>query len=375
MEQRITALHLRGIILPGDLRSDIFVVNGRITFEPVDDAKTVLNGGYIIPGLVDMHAHLALASPAPPDAPPEEQIRASARAQLEAGVMVVREPGGPNRLSAGIGPHEGLPRIYTAGRLLAPPGRYFPGLARWVTEAELPDAVEEEARASGAWAKVIGDWPGADGRMRPNYAPRTLAEAARRAHAVGARIAIHSTTAAATEAAIQARFDSIEHAEGLQDDHIAEMARRGIALVPTLTILPMLPEFVAGWGLTRPETQAMIAAIGRHADMVGRAAEAGVLVLAGTDAGMGPHGMIAEEIRRLLEAGLSPETALGAGSWSARRFLGLPGIEEGAPADLIAYEEDPRDNLRSLPKPVLRILDGQPISARRPLSVAARSAH
>jgi imidazolonepropionase-like amidohydrolase len=365
---------LRGTILPEDRKSDIFVVNGQITFQPVDDAKTVLHDGYILPGLVDMHAHLALASPAPPGAPPGEQVRASARAQLDTGVLVVREPGSPNRLSIGIGPHEGLPRVYTAGRLLAPPGRYFPGLARWITEAELPDAAEEEARASGAWAKVIGDWPGSDGRMRPNYAPQALAEAARRVHACGARIAIHATSEAAIEAAVEADFDSIEHGLGLRDDHIAEMARRGIAFVPTLTILPMLPEVVAGWGLSPPETRAMLAAIGRHADVARRAAESGVLVLAGTDAGMGPHGMIGEEMRCLREAGLSPEAALAAGSWSARRFLGLPGIEEGAPADLVAYSEDPRENPRSLPKPLLCILEGRPIPAREPLSATVRLA-
>ena len=58
------ALHLRGIILPEGRSHDIFVVDGRFTFKPVDDAQTILYGGYIIPGLVDVHAHLSLASPA-----------------------------------------------------------------------------------------------------------------------------------------------------------------------------------------------------------------------------------------------------------------------------------------------------------------------
>jgi imidazolonepropionase-like amidohydrolase len=238
----------------------------------------------------------------------------------------------------------------------------------------LPNAAEEEAHASGAWAKVIGDWPGSDGKMHLSYKPQTLAEAARRVHALGARIAIHATAAQTIDAAIGAGFDSVEHAQGLRDDHITEMANRAITLVPTLTILPMLPEVVTGWGLTRAETQVMLAAIERHPEMTRRAGEAGVLVLAGTDAGMGPHGLVGEEIRYLLEAGLPPDMALAAGSWAARRFLGLPGIEEGAPADLIAYSQDPRDNLAPLPKPVLCILDGRPIHARQPLSAVARPA-
>jgi imidazolonepropionase-like amidohydrolase len=355
-------LHLRAVLLPEGVERDLFVADGRITFEPPDAATTVLDGGYLVPGLADAHAHLGLASPAPPDAPPEERVRASARAQLDAGVLAIREPGGPDHASTGIGPHEGLPRVSTGGRFLTPPGTYFPGLAREVPEEALSDAAEEEARVSGAWAKVIGDWVGPEGRMRPNFRPATLAEAARRVHAVGARIAIHASTPEAIEAAIEAGFDSIEHGIGLRDDHIAAMVARGIALVPTLTILPALPEFVDGLGLAPTASEAMLSAVERHPEMARRAAEAGVPVLAGTDAGMGPHGMIREEIRRLLAAGLPQETALAAGSWAARRFLGLPGLEEGAPADLVAYPDDPRDDPEVLARPALRVLDGHPIS-------------
>jgi imidazolonepropionase-like amidohydrolase len=353
------ALHLRGVMLPQGITRDVFVVQGCFTFRPPDDASTVLDGGYLLPGLVDAHAHLGLASPAPPDAPPEERARASARAQLAAGVLAIREPGGPNRASAGIGPHEGLPRVVTGGRFLAPPGTYFPGLAREVADEDLPAAAEDEARASGAWAKVIGDWVGRDGRMQPNYRTATLAEAARRVHAAGARIAIHAITPEAIEAAIEAGFDSIEHGQGLRDDHIAAMAARGIALVPTLTILPALPAVVAELGLAPAGRAAMLSAVARHPEMARRAAAAGVLVLAGTDAGMGPHGMVREEIRYLLDAGMPPETALAAGSWAARRFLGLPGIEEGGPADLVAYPDDPRGDPAVLTRPSLRMLDGR----------------
>ena len=64
-------------------------------------------------------------------------------------------------------------------------------------------------------------------------------------------------------------------------------------------------------------------------------------MLAGTDAGMGPHGLIRHEVELMIAAGLDAQTALGAASWTARRWLGLPGIEEGAPADLVAFREDP----------------------------------
>ena len=68
--------------------------------------------------------------------------------------------------------------------------------------------------------------------------------------------------------------------------------------------------------------------------------------------------MVRREIGLLLLSGLSSEAALAAGSWRARDFLRLPGLEEGAPADIVAYSDDPRSNPEVLAHPLLRILDG-----------------
>jgi len=103
-------LHLHGFILPEAIEKDVYVVNGHVTFLPQEHAVTILKAGFILPGLVDVHAHLALASPADARASAEEKVRASALAHLEAGVLAIREPGSPNYHSAKIGPHEGLQR-------------------------------------------------------------------------------------------------------------------------------------------------------------------------------------------------------------------------------------------------------------------------
>jgi imidazolonepropionase-like amidohydrolase len=198
--------------------------------------------------------------------------------------------------------------------------------------------------------------------MLPNYRPETLEEAARRVHALGARIAIHANTPGAIEGAIEAGFDSIEHGWNLQDEYIKAMAARNIALVPTLTLVPGAPHWMPQMGLTPSILRTMLDGAKRQPEMARRAMEAGVLVLAGTDAGMGPHGMIREEIRQLLAAGVPQEKALAAGSWEARRYLGLPGLEEGAPADIVAYPDDPRADPEALARPLLTILDGKVIS-------------
>jgi imidazolonepropionase-like amidohydrolase len=356
------ALHLRGVVLPDGVERDVFVVDGHFTFTEPADAETVFRSGWLIPGLVDAHAHLALYSPAADDATADERVRASAAAQLEAGVLLVREPGSPNHNSIGLGPEHGVPRVITAGRFIAPPGRYIPGLSRSATSAELPDAAEEEARQSGAWVKVVGDFFDADGMLTANYDVDVLTATVRRVHDAGARLAVHATSRAGLDFAVEAGVDSVEHGVGITDAHLEAMAGR-TAFVPTMSIFPHLIDAIRSMGASAAQVELSVPEIERHPDMVRRAAEAGVQVLAGTDAGLLPHGLVADEVRRLFAAGLPAEQALGAASWTARSFLGLPGIEEAAPADLIGFPEDPRANADRLPAPTLRVLDGRLVTS------------
>jgi imidazolonepropionase-like amidohydrolase len=97
--------------------------------------------------------------------------------------------------------------------------------------------------------------------------------------------------------------------------------------------------------------------------VVRAAYEAGVPVFAGTDAGGGiEHGVIADEVRALHAAGLAAEAALAAASWAARAWLGLPCIEEGAPADLVVYDSDPRADLDALRRPQRMLLRGRVVA-------------
>ena len=116
---------------------------------------------------------------------------------------------------------------------------------------------------------------------------------------------------------------------------------------------------VQGVGGGDAAVAAMTAVLDGQGDVVRQAAERGVTVLAGTDAGMFPHGLVGSEIALLLAAGLPPEKALGAGSWAARDYLGLPGIEEGAPADLVVFPDDPREDVDALRRPTFVMLDGR----------------
>lgn len=350
---------IRGTVLPeGDVR-EVYVTGRTFTFDPVDGAEMLLEDVILIPGLVDTHAHLALGSPAPDSAPIAERVAASARAHLDAGVLLVREPGSVDHSSVGVGPRAGLPRTVTAGRFLAPEGRYFPGLAREVTAEELPAAAEEELRASGAWVKVIGDSPLPGPGLVRTFSAEALTEAASRVHAARGRIAIHCSNPEVIQDAIEAGFDSLEHGTGLRADQVEQVAARGIAWVPTRSIEAGIRAMIRGMGWPADEIKNVEKSLDEQPEILCQAVEAGVSVFAGTDAGMGPHGLIRHEIELLGAAGLAPDVALGAASWAARSWLGLPGIEEGAPADLVAFTSDPREDLSMLAKPAAVILDGR----------------
>jgi imidazolonepropionase-like amidohydrolase len=98
-----------------------------------------------------------------------------------------------------------------------------------------------------------------------------------------------------------------------------------------------------------------------HGERIRHAHALGVRILAGTDAGMTPHGVVAQEIRLLHAFGLPARDALAAGSWESRTYLGLPGIEVGARADLVVFPDDPREDLSVLDHPSLILLGGRTV--------------
>src|SRR5699024_8041680 len=77
--------------------------------------------------------------------------------------------------------------------------------------------------------------------------------------------------------------------------------------------------------------------------------DSGVQLLAGTDAGgvLG-HGIIHDEPDEFTRPGSDPVVILDAAIWLPRGSLGVPGLEDGAPADLLVVPRDRRSDLRAL---------------------------
>jgi imidazolonepropionase-like amidohydrolase len=356
----VTALHLSGVVLPEGEHRDVWVRDGRFTFEPVAGAETVSRGGWLLPGLVDAHCHVGIASGG---GHVEDLAAAREQALTEraAGVLALRDCGSPVDTRE-LDEQLDLPRILRAGRHISAPRRYIPGLAVEVEPADLAAEVRTQARRGDGWVKLVGDWIDRGlGDLGPEWPREALDAAIAAAHEEGARVTAHTFGTAALPDLVAAGIDCIEHGTGLTEELIGEMATRGTAVVPTLVNVENFPGFAAAGEEKFPAYASTMRRLYANSGAVVRAAfDAGVPVFAGTDAGGGiAHGVIADEVRALHAAGLPAEAAVAAASWSARAWLGLPCIEEGAPADVVVYETDPRADLDTLQRPQRMVLRGR----------------
>lgn len=354
----MTALSLSSVVLPDGQHQQLWIRDGRISFDPVPGAETVFEGGYVLPGLVDAHCHVGIG----PQGPVElDEAAEQAETDRDAGTLLIRDCGAPIDTRP-LQERDDLPRIIRAGRHLARPKRYIRHLGNELEDpAQLPAAVAEQAEFGDGWVKLVGDWIDRSvGDLAPLWPDDVLAEAIEVAHRKGARVTAHVFGESALPGLINAGIDCIEHGTGLTDDTIELMAARGTALVPTLINVENFPSFAAA-ATKYPDYAAHMTDLYQRADRtVAKAVEAGVPVYAGTDAGGGiEHGRLVDELLALHRVGMSAEQAVGAASWAARDWLGWGGVRHGAVADLVCYETDPRKDLEALRAPARIILRGR----------------
>ncbi|MET0237668.1 MAG: amidohydrolase family protein [Kibdelosporangium sp.] len=354
----MTALHLRGVVLPGEETRDLWVVNGRIRLRPVPNAETVVDGGFLVPGLVDAHCHIGIS---PSGNPTLEEAATQAETDRDSGALLVRDCGSPIDTTP-LQERLDLPRIIRSGRHISAPKRYIRYLGVEVEDPErLPEAVAEQAAYGDGWVKLVGDWIDRGvGDLAPLWPDDVLAQAIKVAHQAGARVTAHVFGEDAIPGLLAAGIDCIEHGTGLTADTVATMASSGAALVPTLINIETFPELAAQASKYPAYAAHMLRLHAGVRDTVRMAIEAGVSVYAGTDAGGGiAHGRLVDEIEALHSAGMTRTQALAAGSWAARGWLGYSSFEDGSAADVIAYESDPRADLGVLRSPARIILRGR----------------
>jgi len=350
-------LHLSGVVLPFGDRRELWVVDGRIRTEPVQNAETLATDVWLMPGLVDAHCHVGLESNGPV---PDDVAEQHAITDRGAGALLLRDAGSPAD-TRWMDERPDLPKIIRAGRHIARPRRYLRNYGEEVEPAELVATVERQASRGDGWIKLVGDWIDRDiGDLAPLWPPEVARAAINRAHQLGCRVTAHVFGEQAVAELLAAGIDGIEHGTGIDDDLIAIMAERQVALVPTMVQLDNFESYARAGDERFPAYAKHIRALyAARLERFAAAREAGVPIYAGTDAGgFVPHGLVGREIAALAQFS-SADYALGAGSWRARRWLAHPDLlEEGVPADLVVFDADPRADLDVLRSPRHVILRG-----------------
>jgi imidazolonepropionase-like amidohydrolase len=338
--------------------------NGRWA-DPVSPGGTTLDLAdlWCLAGLADAHAHLSQDRMVLEPGRPEE-IRRRAYATLEQGVFLCLDKGWGDRavLTLLDTRPEDRPDLQAAGRMIAAPGGYYPGFGVEVDDDGLVAAVAAEASASAGWVKLVGDWPRRGQGALANFSEAALSRAVALAHAAGARVALHTMAPEVASTAVRAGVDSIEHGLFLTEDDVRVLGARGGAWVPTILRVEAV---IAEVGPERTGGRLLTEGLDRVRSLLPIAADAGVAVLAGTDLAV-PSREVGAEAIRLAAFGLPAAASVASASTAAFRYAGIPsGFEPTLPADLVAFDRHPEEDLGVLTRPVLVIRLGRVLLDRR----------
>jgi len=350
---------------------DLWIVDGKITYSDPGSASGKPTKGYIVPGLVDCHAHITVdtGQKGLPNGS-RELIDANRNDHLASGALLLRDMGLFEAEPPVLISVEGLPRVIPASRYLVPED-FEPGRPIVTPPENLTKVALEQVKAGARWVKIFADWPPAPGSnfvpengLYPdwgsdelNYTATQLAPAVNAIHKAGARVAVHNFSREGSAASIQAGVDSLEHGWELDEALLEEVANKGIAWTPTLAEAPSLASMAESFN--KPEVAAWIKKCMdrlKESKLLQKAVEMNVTILAGTD--MIAPGSIPDEIMALHEFGLDTTSAIAAATSAARAYLDQPSLDEGGPADFVLYDEDPRVNLEVIRRPNLIVAGG-----------------
>ena len=197
-------------------------------------------------------------------------------------------------------------------------------------------------------------------QQRRGGAPTTftseeLAAAVQTAHDCGLSVAAHAEGPAGVTAAIQAGFDTIQHASFLDDPTIDALEKSPkTRAVFTLGVYDSIIRHGHEMGYDRDAVVRVVESWPRMLDAVRLAHKRGVPFAAGSDGGgrIHPHGRLAREAVILVrDCGISVEDAIRAVTLHAAEAAWLPdtgAIQRGRLADLVAVRGDLKARIEAL---------------------------
>lgn len=345
------------------------------------DAKVIdLGKQIILPGLMDMHAHLDLDFNGGFDdiltkeSASKGALRGAKNAEktLLAGFTTVRNIGQvhitTDMIDVALAQASDAgwivaPRIIPAGHMISIQGGHGDltlGLAADLIEQTPKNGIingADEAIAAVRYqikngAKVIKMHATAGVlSMEDSVGAQQLSDAEMKAiveetHRHGMRVAAHAHGSEGIKAAIRAGVHSIEHGSLLDDEGIKMMKKNQVYLVPTtgcddfIDTSELHPKLAEKAEYVLPLAQANLK----------KAIKAGVPIALGTDSPLIPHGQNAYELSAMMEHGMDAADALRTATINAADLLGKTDrgqIKAGMLADLIAVNENPLENIKT----------------------------
>ena len=378
-----------GVLIEGTM---IRAVDQRDALEPLlrdlGEVRTLeLGGRWLMPGLMDMHVHLALALPGPTrllaqlETDMELFVRAYRNAldALEAGVTFIRSVGGPRGVDFAIkravssGQLRG-PRIVSSGQAVIVTGGHGSS-SEGCVEADGADGFRAATRAQLKQGAdhiklcITGGIAGEHEQIRDPQATYAEMEAAcDAAHNAGKKVTAHAGSPVAISQGIKAGLDCIEHGYFLDDPTIDLMVARGTYLVPTLSV-SRCPDYMRERDCPEWMIEKSLRAGEDHMRAYQDALADGVKIAMGTDmlptdAYLGTLAVY-REIEWMVEGGMLPEQALIASTLTAAELCDvqdrLGSVTPGKLADLIAMPANPLDDIRALRGIDVVVKDGEVI--------------
>lgn len=351
-----------------------------------EDADIIDAGGaWLIPGLMNMHVHLGLILPGKMMAELAHESEAAlalrmavvARESLQAGVTTIRLTGDQRHADLALmrainkGQADG-PRIFSAGETLTITGGHGskkPGKINYDGPYELVKAARTQISAGASWIKILisgGIATDGGGLAAALMTPEEIGAVIDAAHRFGAKVTAHSGSSAATQVAIEAGIDCIEHGYFLDRETLQKMKESGTWLVPTIVVSqPATQPFFERigsppWYLKRRESAGKA-----HWRALEMAVEEGVNIALGTDQHPAEPNdgttATAREAQYYVEAGMTPLQALRSATTETAKLLGaeqdIGSLEPGKYADIVAVGGNPAEDIKAL-RQILFVMKG-----------------